>query len=328
MSKPILGFIDETQRTPEQQEVNHTILSAMPKYSMPSHFFGTTPPKGTKILLPDLWKAERITKALGLIFPGFWQLTGSCVGAGGGNAIFTTSCVDILKRGDQEKPIIPFWMHLYGISRQLANLRGKGEGSLGTTFAKAAINFGCFEYQENGLVLPSPKNTSAKGFCYSENAEMAWSDGASIGNNYRSVGKNHLIKTVTPVSSATEVRDGILNGYAFTRAGTFYVDYGTARVVDGVCLGSYNSNGGHQETWLGYWHHPTRGELIWEQNQWSADCYVADPGGGPRGGCWIPMDQVDKFCRHKYSEVFAWSQYEGYPEQPEVYDWATRPIIA
>lgn len=108
-----------------------------------------------------------------------------------------------------------------------------------------------------------------------------------------------------------------------------FVNPGTARVVSGALVGSYNGRGGHQQSWLGYWNHPELGELIWEQNQWGANAYGADPGGGPAGGCWVRLSDVDQFCRDQYAEVYCLSQYEGYPDRrEEVLDWTNNPFLS
>jgi hypothetical protein len=93
-------------------------------------------------------------------------------------------------------------------------------------------------------------------------------------------------------------------------------------------IGTYNGRGGHQESWLGYWNHPQEGELIYEMNQWGENAYGNDPGGGAAGGCWIRIVDVDKQCRSQYAEIYALSQYDGYPAQPEVFDWSKQSFYS
>jgi hypothetical protein len=105
-----------------------------------------------------------------------------------------------------------------------------------------------------------------------------------------------------------------------------FTNPGTARVQGDVLIGSYNGRGGHQESWLGYWNHPVHGELFYEMNQWGANAYGRCPSGAAPGGCWIRKADVDAFCRAQYAEVYALSNYDGYPARPEVFDWATQSL--
>lgn len=318
-----LGFIEYQVRTNEQRDASDRVMAAMPRFSMPSQ---GKPEVGTKILLPDLWKHPKVVDALGFAYPGWHQITGSCVGVAGGDTCFTVCCVDVLRNNEPEKIVIPWWPYNYGRSRLLGGMRGKGEGSFGSTFAQSCVEDGTPDMRLPELVLPQPKNTD--GLILGKQVELEWSDGTRASQPLRDEAKKRLIRTVTPVSSAEGVRDAILNGYGCTRAFSTYVNPGSATVKNGALVGRYNGRGGHQESWLGYWNHPQNGELIWEQNQWGLNVYGQDPGGGPLGGCWIPIDEVDRQCKAQYAEVFAFSQYEGYPAQPDVYDWANSSFFS
>lgn len=326
MSQIQLGWIEPEKRTNEQNDAHEAVMAAMPRFSAPPNPFGSgTPPKGTKVLLTDLWKHPKVVKALGYEFPGIHQITGSCVGAGGGNTIFTTNCWEVVKNSEREKIVLPFWLYPYGISRQLGGMRGRGEGSFGSTFAKACTDYGVPDNDLETLTLPKPQNSDQ--LVWGKSAEFEWSDGTRADQAVRAESKSRLIRTTTPVSSGEGVRDMILNGYSLTRACTTFCNIGTARVRNGALLGTQNGRGGHQESWLGYWHHPDLGELIWEMNQWGKGAYGTDPGGGPAGGCWIRLEEVHRICQSRDAEVFAFSQYDGYPSQPQAVDWTKeRPL--
>jgi hypothetical protein len=153
--------------------------------------------------------------------------------------------------------------------------------------------------------------------------ELTWSDGAYAPQSVRDEGREHKFISA-PLSSADQVRDAIVNGYAVTRAGMQFANPGTAQVLGDVLIGRYNGRGGHQESWLGYWNHPDHGELFYEMNQWGANVYGNCPSGAAPGGCWIRKAEVDAFCRG--GEVYALSNYDGYPARPEVFDWATQSL--
>lgn len=314
------GWVEFEERTNEQNDIHDAIVAKMPKFATPKTVFGGTPPVGTKIVLCDIWKHPAVIAALGFAFTGVHQITGSCVGAAGGNMLFTTAAMDVLDKGEPEKLVMPFWLYNYGQSRARAGMRGQGEGSFGSTFADSCKLDGSPDSKDVALQLPGPSNVD-DGLIWGKNVEMKWSDGRTASDDVKNISKQHLIQTVQPVSTGPDVRDMIINKYAITRASSLYVNPGTGRIKDGAIVGAYNGRGGHQETWLGYWHHPTLGELILEMNQWGLDIYSKDPTLAPLGGIWIPLELVDRMCQSNDAEVYAFSNYEGYPEQSHKFDW-------
>lgn len=316
-----LGWVDFDQRTDEQNETHEAIVARMPAFGL----VGETPPVGTKVLLTDTWKHQRVREAIGMDFPGIHQLTGSCVGAGGGNGCQTLNFLDTVVLNQAEKIVMIFWLYNYGRSRQLGGMRGRGEGSFGSTFAQSIAEDGALDARIPELNLPQPKN--ADQLVWSSSIEMEWSDGNRAPAEVRSEAKPHKF-TSAQLGSGEQVRDSIVNGYPVLRAFNTYVNPGSARVRNGALIGSYSGRGGHQESWLGYWNHPQEGELIYEMNQWGAKAYGTDPGGGAPGGCWIRIEEVDQQCRGRYSEIYALSQYDGYPAQPAVYDWASQSFFS
>lgn len=316
MSDYPTGWIQFDEMTTEQKQAHLANIEKMPSFSL----FGEKPEVGFRLLLTDLWKHPATVEALTQAFLGWFQYTGSCVGVGGGNAQQTTLLADKLIRKEPEKPVLVLWPYNYGRSRQLGGMRGRGEGSFGSTFARSASDDGSPDWEGEGL----PPVSQANGmFVIGRNAELQWSDGTFAPAAVREEAKMHKF-TSAPLSSADQVRDAILNGYAVTRAGMVFTQPGTARVEGDVLIGRYNGRGGHQESWLGYWNHPTHGELFYEMNQWGANAYGKCPSGAAPGGCWIRKADVDAFCRAQYAEVYALSNYEGYPARPEVFDWATQ----
>jgi hypothetical protein len=312
-----LGWVDFHDRTDEQNAVHSAIVGRMPSFTL----FGDTPPVGTKILLTNTWTDKRVVDSLGFAFPGWHQYTGSCVGVGGGNAAQTVNFLDAILRVESEKIVLLLWLYNYGRSRELGGMRGRGEGSFGSTFAQSLAEDGATEWDVEGVQLPSTKINGQ--IEVGASVEMQWSDGTFAPAPVRDEAKQHKIISA-PLSSGLAVRDAIINGYPVTRAFNSFVNPNSATVRNGALIGTYNGRGGHQESWLGYWNHPQEGELIYEMNQWGANVYGVDPGGGAPGGCWIRIADVDKMCRSQYAEIYALSQYDGYPEQPKVFDWATQ----
>ena len=313
-----LGWIEPAKRTPMQQDLHLATMRAMPVFAAPGSAF-IKPEVGTKILLPGLWNHARVVDRFGKPFTGVHQITGSCVGAAGGNVLTTLSMIEVLTSNEPELISMPYWLWLYGLSRRYAGMNGEGEGSFGSTFAKAWSQDGSPDMYDTNLALPQPKSTN-DGWVWGQQLEMDWSDGNVSRPEVKKEGVKHK-GTATPAMSAEAVRDFILNGYPCTRASMRFVNPNSASVKNGALIGTHNGRGGHQEGWLGYWNHPQNGELIWEQNQWGLNTYGTDPGGGPLGGCWITMATCQSMIDEPDSEVFAFSQYEGYPAQPNLYDW-------
>jgi hypothetical protein len=315
------GWIEPKDRTMEQNDIHAEIMNAMPKYAMPSE---GTPEKGFKVFLTNLWSHPEVVDALGFEFPGWHQYTGSCVGVGGGNGAQTLCFVDALMRNEPEKIILGAWCYNYGRSRLLAGMRGQGEGSLGSTFAKS-LDIDGFSDWIKTLGLPDVTNSDQ--LTIGKNQEFAWSDGTKASQALRDEAKPRRVIS-TPVQNGEGVRDAIINGYPVLRAFGSFVNPQTDRVRNGVSVGTYNGRGGHQESWLNYWNHPQEGELIYEMNQWGKKAYTKCPSGVPEGGTWVRLEDVDRKCKEQYAEIYALSGYDGYPAQPKVYDWTNNSFFS
>lgn len=319
------GWIPFPELTDDQKQFHQACVAEMPAFSQ----FGDKPPVGTKVLLSDVWRHQKVVDAVGYAFPGWYQFSGSCVCVGGTTAAQTLNFWEPIFKNDPDKIVVLWGWYNYGRSRLAAGMRGRGEGSFGSTFAKSLKDDGIVDARLDELKSEVANIIQASGMiAISKSDEMKWSDGTTASEKLRELAKPHPVFSA-PASSGAAVRDGILSGYPFTRAGMKFVNPGTARVVSGALVGRYNGRGGHQQSWLGYWNHPELGELIWEQNQWGANAYGSDPGGGPAGGCWVRLSDVDQFCRDQYAEVYCLSQYEGYPDRrEEVLDWTNNPFLS
>jgi hypothetical protein len=320
MSLNPLGWINFDDRTDEQNSVHALAIARMPYFNLP---FQGTPEVGTKVILTDLWRHEKVKAALGFEFPGWHQFTGSCVGVGGGNGAQTLNFKEALISNEPEKIVLLFWPYNYGRSRLKAGMHGRGEGSLGSTFAASLAGDGITRWEVDGVNLP--KHSINGQIEIGAQQELAWSDGAVAPGPVRDEAIQHKIISA-PLSTFTQVRDAILNGYPVLRAFMKFAEPNTAKVRNGVLIGSYNGTGGHQESWLGYWNHPQEGELIYEMNQWGQNVYGKDPGGGALGGCWIRDEEVNRQCAN--GEIYALSSYDGYPAQPEFYDWMKQSFFS
>lgn len=304
----LLGWIEPDARTNEQTNIHDEIMSTLPKLS----FAGASPPPvGTVKLLTDLWKHPRVVSLLGQPFTGIHQLTGSCVWAGGQNVGFTRCCVDVLINDEFEELIYPFMLGNYGQSRLLGGMRGKGEGSFGSTFAKSCGKDGSPNNKINGI----PNFTGIdNGYYYSTGIEYAWSDGTNVPNSQvMTEGRNHLDKVVE-LDSADAVREMLLANNPVTNAYGQYIGSNVRTVGSGneqIVVGTYNTSGGHQTSYLGY-AHLSHGEYFLYMNQWPRSYYPIPGLGAPIGAIWTPKSEVEKVCKSGDGEVFAWLDKNGY----------------
>jgi hypothetical protein len=299
----LCGWVEPSQRTDEQNEAHAAAMARMPSFQV----YGSHGDEPNKVLLTDLWRHPETLQALGFAWPGVHQLTGSCVGAGGGNALFTLAAIEVIRLRQPEKIVVPFWLLPYGKSRQRAGMRGRGEGSLGSTFADAVREDGVVDARDSGL----PAFRDDQGLVWGQQAELAWSDGGAIPREWLEKARHRIVRTTAPCRSSADVKAAIQNYYPCTVACGRYANPRNARIVEGVTLGKFDASGGHQTTYLGYYLHPSLGPLFWYENQWGHQ-YPTDPITGLRTGCWLKASDVDWSCR---DEVFAFSQFDGFPAQ-------------
>lgn len=314
-----MGWIQPEIRSELQHNRHEQCLEEMPRFEITGRSealkYGFLDDE--KILLPELWKHPVVVQENGIEFTGIHQITGSCVGAGGGNCMMTLIMIEVIRLGDPEKALIPFWLLPYGRSRYYLGDRGPGEGSTGGTFAKAM--------KEDGVIpanLPElPKFTNSDGLVWGQQAEMKWSDGDNPDTmRLLPEARKHVVKTAAQCRSTDEVRQAIQNGYPCTCASNWGGQMRIQPSGNPPCLlnrkaGTWN----HQMSVLGWWQHPQHGELFWIQNQWGLRAHGEDPAGGPPGGFWVK--QADMAYIVRQNETFAFSQHQGFPGQPNLVDW-------
>ncbi len=305
----IPGWIAPSERTPEQHKAHEAALASMPEFKI----VGAAEAAPDKVVLTDFWKQDMTVAALGYKFPRIHQLTGSCVGAGGGNASFSLISIEVLRLGDPELIFVPFWLYPYGKSRQLAGMRGRGEGSMGSTFAQAVVKYG----MPSATMAGMPKFTNSDGLVWSESLEYQWSDGAAAPDSVAQEGAKHLIKSAAQLNSVDDIVAAIRNYYPVTWACSRYI--GRPRVsgrTNPTVVGTLDSSGGHQTSLQGVWEHPELGLLIKNQNNWPASAYPTDPDeSATECAAWQPADDLAKYLRSGDAECYALSQYDGYPAQ-------------
>jgi len=308
------GWIPPDERTKVQALAHNAALDQMPDFKI----FGSTNYKEGKALLTELWNHPSVVSAFGYEYPGIRQVTGSCVGCGGGNAIFTLLVGDAVTRGEPERIAVPFWPIPYGRSRFYMGDRSPGEGSLGGTFAQAVREDGTLDASQEGL----PRFDNDNGLCWGQQTEISWSDGdARQTLDLLPQSREHLIGTTAECRSADDWRDAIVNGYPVTLASMWGGNMlCRERGNPPVLLNERVTDWAHQMSGENWWDHPSLGEIFWIQNQWGLGAHGICPSGAPRGGFWILKKDAEWICRN--GEVFAFSQFAGFPAQSVPWDWS------
>jgi hypothetical protein len=315
---PPLGFIPKKDRTPDQLDAHARAEAKMVRFTLPP----PTLAPGTKIVLSDFWNKPEVVAETGLTWDRspFHQLTGSCVGCGGGNALYTLMAVQRMLSQGATKAFVPFWPFDYGRCRYNEGDRGQGEGAMGSSFAETIVKEGVLDAATAGLTAFQKTD----GLTLTEREEYQWSDGASsLVTKWLDAAKVHPVGSAAPCRSAAEIKAAIVNGYPITFACNNYI--GNASVTgsgdDAAVVGYWNGSGGHQQWVFGYWDNPTLGPLYAVGNNWPRGTYPKDPAGLPLVCCWVKETKVDSAIQNLDSEVYALSHLSWFPAQPNLLDY-------
>lgn len=266
-------------------------------------------------------EAERLVT--GTLLPRPYQLTGSCVGKSWWRAFCNATIGDILYRGDVEDVAFAFPFATYGIGRQLAGMRSKGDGSYGAAQAKAGQEFGALPIDHPGL----PKPTISGGWMwYTKAIEYQWSHPSGWPmpvEELRNVAKPFGIGEYKRLRSPQEVCEAKAAGCGVTMAS----NWGTrgCRVVDNVLMGKHDGSWAHQMSCGGYWRHPSLGLIFKDDNQWKdvhGHCPTLFPMG-ITGSFWLPEDSMAYMCER--GEVYAHTNTGGRPLK--LIDWKNLGIV-
>lgn len=317
MSGP-LGWITPADRTQEQHDAHAAALAKMPKFAL-----APADAAPVKLILSEFWNKPEVVEDTGVSFDRspFHQITGSCVGAGGGNALFTLMAIQRCIADSPTKAFVPFWPFSYGRCRAREGDRGQGEGAMGSSFAETVAKEGVLDSIEAGL--PAFKNTD--GYMLTDHLEMQWSDGNSaLVKNYMDEAAPHPLGTAAPLHNTQDIRTAVLNGYPGTFACDRYI--GNAHALgagdNAAVVGKWDGDGGHQQWFFGWWDNPDLGPLLAVGNNWPRDTYPKDPGGLPLVCCWVKESDVKKALSYN-SEVYAFSHLNWFPAQPSVIEWGS-----
>jgi hypothetical protein len=326
---PDTGWIPPSDRTVEQLDLTKEFHRDAPKY------FDVAAP----VALPDVALSSLLClKVTGKGPVRIHQQTGSCVGAGGEKGSFDAAIGDIAVRGDHEDPSVAFWLPTYGVGRQIAGLRGRGDGSFGAAQAKAGKEFGRVIVTDNRAPKPTFKGDW---MVYPANTETEWSWPPQFPSKdlAETAGRNRM-GAVVQVKTTDEAAALKAQGYGLTIASMF----GTAMrppVKDGVLLASWTDEWAHQMSIDGYAIHASLGRIWKIDNQWHnahGNCHfydglvksfcegngIADPGQ-LFGSFWITDATFTTILGKRDAECYGHSNTGGFPARTipwEDWSWA------
>ena len=301
----LFGFIPPESRTNEQHEAHDRAMSAaecLPQFALEGT---STEEKGRFALWKPLMAVLGITDPKKL--PWNWQVTGSCVGAGGDNCRKVTMAVEIMA-GELEEWKHVWWPYTYGRSRFRAGMKTPGEGSFGSAWAEAATKDGCFSVDEANV---PPFGIKDGWLQLSRGTELEWSDGDSqLVTQHSDVAALHLFGKYVQIRNSDEGKAAIVNGYAMTCASMFGTTGPRLVGEPAVYVAEWNDTWPHQMSLNEVWDHPSLGMLFRIQNQWGPTAHPQPTQGEPCGGFYITAKTFDRICGEK--EVIAFSGLAGF----------------
>lgn len=229
--------------------------------------------------------------------PNVPQEVGDCSSQGVTNAINYTLAAQIGAGAPQEfhRAFPPY---NYGIGRvQMGRGVIKGDGCSCGWVAFGAQKYGVVPIGGDGVPT------------YSGNVARQWGKTGPPASLIP-LGQEHLIKTVSPVRSAAEVRDAVCNGYGVA-TGSNVGFLMSLPVVEGRLINRASGSWNHVLAIIGYDGETYKEPLFYILNSWGPDAHGTPPDDSPPGGFWVRQADVERIVRQKDS--FAFSAVQGFP---------------
>jgi hypothetical protein len=317
-NEPLLGWKSPDELSPQGQEFHRQCEERLSQFALPDPTTGGP----VKVVLTDTWKHPEIVSKIGMEFPGFRQLTGSCTGASGGDCTATLSFAQYLFSQNPTEPFVPWWLYTYGRCRLAGGDHGRGEGAAVLIWGRTAKDEGVFGI---GEIDGEPDYDRRDGLALMQQVEYDWSDGSGPPSHYLQVGKKHPIGGIARMGGPDDIKAAICNAYPVHTGYPLYVGHGqvVSRPGGAYVRGRFDGRGGHATGFLGYWDHPDDGPLFLYSNQWDESTYPNDPAGGGRCCVWLPRSEVEAMFRNPSLQAYAYSQLNYFPAQPKVLDFST-----
>jgi hypothetical protein len=304
---PPTGWVPFEDRTSEQNDSHAAAVGSMPPFLL----VGSPAKTESRVCL---WEAHK--RIFGRFAPYNWQVTGSCVGAGGDNCVKTLAAVEIAFGAEPEEWFKLWWPLTYGISRLYAGMRGRGAGSFGSAYAKAARDYGFVAAGKDGVPDLPEKDGWLK---LTESIEYEWSAGEVHESKWKDLARVHLVGSVAPIRSADEAAAAIRDAKAPLTLASMFGTRGSRPMGNPVVnVAEWDGRWAHQMFADEWWDHPELGELFRVGNNWGPTAFgtaLPPTQGEPPGGYYVTKSTFDRICRE--GEVYAFSRFAGFPAR----DW-------
>lgn len=312
-----LGWIEPANRTPEQELAHAAAIGKAKRFTLPM------PPlaKGQALRLFDLWKHPDVVVDVGFVFERIHQISGSCVWAGGTNALYSTICAQRLAADNPTQAFLPFTLHNYAMSRHYFGDDNQGEGSLGSTFFKSLDEDGVREWPEAGDATV-PGYTKPDGIMVTKKVELKWSSFRNPDvQRVVQTTQTNTIASVGECRNVSDIRAMILNGYGVSFACNNYIGNGQVRGTGDKArvMGKWDGQGGHQQSIHAVEEHPDFGPIYLALNNWPGNTYPTLPTQ-PECSTWVLEADVEKALRMD-AEVYGLSSLDWFPAQPRLLSW-------
>lgn len=258
-----------------------------------------------------LWEASKLANG-GRHFPTLRQQVGSCVGHGGANACWYLSAWEVVRLNDRERVIMPVEPYAYGIMRMEGGFRISGDGGVGSWMALATTKYGVLRSDlEGGPTWDERSGELGTTVSWSGELDRQWGRRPGPPAELVDAGRQHLVRTVAKVTSYEQVRDALANGYPVTVASSQGFQM-RPRVDRGKHWGVPSGTWMHQMCFIGVDDDSAR-PGCYCLNSWGADAHGRPADDAPPGGFWVDAETVTRMARQ--DDTFAWSQFDGFPEQ-------------
>ncbi len=288
------GWIPPRDRSAAVKKQVEQVLSSMPTFFVSGLSRSTV---GARVVL---WEFARKING-GKHLPTFRQEVGDCVSQGAANGVNYLSAMEIARLGDQERYRPAFQPFIYGVSRvQVGGGRlGNSDGSVGAWAAEGVRRFGVLAADEENV--PS----------YSGAIARQWGRRPGPPASFLDKARSHVVNSTSPVVRYEQVRDAIVNGYPVTVASMQGFQM-RARVDRGKHWGVPSGSWAHQMCFIGV-DDDSRRPGCYCLNSWGPEAHGPPADDAPPGGFWVDAEIVTRMTRQ--NDSFAFSQFEGFPEQ-------------
>lgn len=327
MATPLLGFKTPAERTQAEHDAHSkAVATSTIRFALPTINLA----KGEKLLLTNFHADPKVVKHRGFCYSRIHQWTGSCVWAGGTNALASTISAAACSN-NPIVPIIPMTLPNYADSRHRMGDDSQGDGSMGSTFFASLTLMGCTDWMNLCVpTLPAYHDRGDEGIDVGGNS----SEGQRIEYQYSSIrtptasealkyGSTHLIAKIgEQIHDTQSVVNAVGNGYGCSFACNNFIGHGSIKGQGDTAFvtGYWDSRGGHQQYVVGIWNHPDFGMQFLVGNNWPKGTYPITPSQ-PVCFVWVSEANLASAIRNLDSEVFPIGRPDGFPGQPELLNY-------